>query len=196
LRQEWCRVLGTAAFPPRASVNRPLRCEFIDSHCGGICENSIFSPAPDLLGHGRPSGCSPGKPKPAKTRPDRKNKKVLFLTVAGGCRNGLFCGMGRGAGKLARSPGLLVGRLIANGDYRLVLVEERHKTPELSVKAEVYRRALEKLLWCVAVGMFAMLSAATRQEYWQTHNVARAIGYGILVAGSAFICGVLAGYLF
>src|SRR5580704_8788887 len=44
--------------------------------------------------------------------------------------------------------------------------------------------------------MFAMLSAATRQEYWQVHNVARAIGYGILIAGSAFISGVLAGYLF
>jgi len=44
--------------------------------------------------------------------------------------------------------------------------------------------------------MFAMLSAATRQEYWQAHNVARAIGYGILIAGSAFISGVLAGYLF
>jgi hypothetical protein len=74
--------------------------------------------------------------------------------------------------------------------------QERHKTPDLSVKAEIYRRALEKLLWCVAVGLFAMFSAATRQEYWQAHNVARAIGYGILIAGSAFISGVLAGYLF
>ncbi|HXM23760.1 MAG TPA: hypothetical protein VN948_21055 [Terriglobales bacterium] len=74
--------------------------------------------------------------------------------------------------------------------------QERHKTPDLSVKAEIYRRALEKLLWCVAVGMFAMLSAATRQVYWQHLNVARAIGYGILIAGSAFISGVLAGYLF
>jgi hypothetical protein len=74
--------------------------------------------------------------------------------------------------------------------------QERHKTPDLSVNAEIYRRALEKLLWCVAVGLFAMFSAATRQEYWQAHNVARAIGYGILIAGSAFISGVLAGYLF
>ena len=74
--------------------------------------------------------------------------------------------------------------------------QEKHKTPDLSVKAEVYRRALQKLLWCVAVGLFAMLSAATRQEYWAQTNVARAVGYGILIAGSAFICGVLAGYLF
>jgi len=74
--------------------------------------------------------------------------------------------------------------------------QERHKTPDLSVKAGIYRRALEKLLWCVAVGMFAMFAAATRQVYWENTNVARAIGYGILIAGSAFICGVLAGYLF
>jgi hypothetical protein len=73
---------------------------------------------------------------------------------------------------------------------------EKHKTRELPLKARLYHGALRKLLWCVAAGMFAMLSAATRQEYWAHANVARAIGYGILIAGSAFILGVLAGYLF
>ena len=70
------------------------------------------------------------------------------------------------------------------------------KTPELPVKAAIYHRALAKLLWCVAIGILAMISIATRTEHWVEGIVARAIGYGILIAGSAFISGVLAGYLF
>jgi hypothetical protein len=71
-----------------------------------------------------------------------------------------------------------------------------NKTFELSVEAAVYHRALEKLVWCVAVGILAMITIATRTEHWVEGIVARAIGYGILIAGAAFISGVLLGYLF
>jgi hypothetical protein len=74
--------------------------------------------------------------------------------------------------------------------------QERNKAPELSVAAATYYRALEKLLWCVAIGLLAMLTIATRTEHWVEGIVARAIGYGILIAGAAFISGVLLGYLF
>jgi len=71
-----------------------------------------------------------------------------------------------------------------------------NKTFELSVGAAIYHRALEKLLWCVAIGILAMITIATRTEHWVEGIVARAIGYGILIAGAAFISGVLLGYLF
>ena len=75
-------------------------------------------------------------------------------------------------------------------------LQEKNTAPDLSVAACTYHRALEKLFWCVAVGMLAMISIATRAEYWQNGVVAKAIGYGILVAGASFISGVLLGYLF
>jgi len=48
----------------------------------------------------------------------------------------------------------------------------------------------------VAIGILAMVTVATRTEHWVEGIVARAIGYGILIAGAAFISGVLLGYLF
>jgi hypothetical protein len=74
--------------------------------------------------------------------------------------------------------------------------QESNKAPELSVAAATYHRALEKLLWCVAIGILAMLTIATRTEHWVEGIVARAIGYGVLISGAAFISGVLLGYLF
>lgn len=74
--------------------------------------------------------------------------------------------------------------------------QENDRRPDLSVAANTYHRALKKLLWCVAIGIAAMISNATRTEYWVEGIVARAIGYGILIAGAAFISGVLFGYLF
>ncbi|HXM61465.1 MAG TPA: hypothetical protein VN950_11485 [Terriglobales bacterium] len=74
--------------------------------------------------------------------------------------------------------------------------QQNHKDIELSVEAATYSRALEKLLWCVAIGMLALFSVATQSRHWQYHIVGRAIGYGILVAGFSFISGVLLGYLF
>jgi hypothetical protein len=74
--------------------------------------------------------------------------------------------------------------------------QEKHRPPELSVQAAIYHRALEKLLWCVAIGLLAMVSVATQWEHWRHGIVGRAIGYGILIAGFSFISGVLLGYLF
>jgi fumarate reductase subunit D len=71
-----------------------------------------------------------------------------------------------------------------------------HQRIDLSVAAATYHRALEKLLWCVAIGIFAMITIATRTEHWEEEIVARAVGYGILIAGFSFISGVLTGYLF
>ena len=71
-----------------------------------------------------------------------------------------------------------------------------HQRIDMSVAAATYHRALEKLLWCVAIGIFAMITIATRTEHWEEAIVARAIGYGILIAGFSFISGVLTGYLF
>jgi hypothetical protein len=74
--------------------------------------------------------------------------------------------------------------------------QTRHRLPELSIKTAVYHRAIEKLLWCVGIGLLAMITIATRTEHWVEGIVARAIGYGILIAGFSFISGVLLGYLF
>jgi hypothetical protein len=74
--------------------------------------------------------------------------------------------------------------------------QDGNEAPELSRGAAIYHRALDKLLWCVAFGILAMLTIATRTEHWVEGIVARAIGYGILIAGAAFISGVLLGYLF
>jgi hypothetical protein len=74
--------------------------------------------------------------------------------------------------------------------------QTKNKPPDLSVEAAVYHQALEKLLWCVAVGLLAMISVATQWRHWKYGIVSRAIGYGILIAGFSFIFGVLLGYLF
>jgi protein-S-isoprenylcysteine O-methyltransferase Ste14 len=74
--------------------------------------------------------------------------------------------------------------------------QTRNKTADLSVRAAVYHRAIEKLLWLVAIGLLAMISIASQWKHWEYGIVCRAIGYGILVAGSTFIAGVLLGYLF
>jgi hypothetical protein len=67
---------------------------------------------------------------------------------------------------------------------------------DFSVAAATYHRALRKLLWCVAIGVLAMITIATRTEHWDEGIVARAIGYGVLVAGASFMSGLLMGYLF
>ena len=37
-----------------------------------------------------------------------------------------------------------------------------HQLIDMSVAAATYHRALEKLLWCVAIGIFAMITIATQ----------------------------------
>ena len=55
---------------------------------------------------------------------------------------------------------------------------------------------MRKVLFCVAIGINALVLNGIRLERWQTGVVAQAVGYGILFAGAAFICGVMFGYLF
>lgn len=71
-----------------------------------------------------------------------------------------------------------------------------HQPPQLSVEATVYYRATNKVLLCAAMGFAALLLNANRWEHWKFGMVARAIGYGSMVAGAFFIGGVLLGYLF
>lgn len=71
-----------------------------------------------------------------------------------------------------------------------------HKAPPLSVEANVYYRAINTVLMCVAIGFTALVLNANRWDHWKYGVVAKAIGYGALVAGAFFIAGVLLGYLF
>ena len=71
-----------------------------------------------------------------------------------------------------------------------------HKCPPLSGEADVYSRATDKVLWCVAIGFTALILNANRWGHWEHGGVAKAIGYGVLVAGAFFIGGALFGYLF
>jgi hypothetical protein len=76
------------------------------------------------------------------------------------------------------------------------LWKANHTAPSLSVEAAVYYRATNKVLVCVAVGFAALVLNANREDHWEHGGVARAIGYGALVAGAFFIAGALLGYLF
>ena len=71
--------------------------------------------------------------------------------------------------------------------------QAQDRIADFSVAAATYHRALEKLLWCVAVGILAMIAVATQSKHWKYGIVSRAIGYGILIAGFCFIFGVLIG---
>lgn len=71
-----------------------------------------------------------------------------------------------------------------------------HTAPQLSVEASVYYRAMNKVLLCVAIGFTALVLNANRWDHWKYGIVARAIGYGAIVAGASFTGGVLFGYLF
>src|SRR5271157_4436759 len=67
---------------------------------------------------------------------------------------------------------------------------------QLSGEAGVYYRAISKLLVCVAIGYTGLILNANRWDRWQYGVVAKAIGYGTLVAGAFFVSGVLLGLLF
>jgi hypothetical protein len=74
--------------------------------------------------------------------------------------------------------------------------ESSNKPRHYSITAHVYHRAMRKVLWCVFIGINALMLNGIRIERWQCGVVAQAVGYGILVAGAAFICGIMFGYLF
>jgi len=66
----------------------------------------------------------------------------------------------------------------------------------LPAEAATYDRATNKVLLSAAIGFAALILNANRKDHWAHGGVARAIGYGALVAGAFFIGGVLLGYLF
>lgn len=70
------------------------------------------------------------------------------------------------------------------------------RTNAFSAEAITLERALGWLLWVVGAGLTALIVAATRKEHWEQETVARAIAFGVLVAGAAFISGGLLGILF
>lgn len=70
------------------------------------------------------------------------------------------------------------------------------KPRQLPSEAITYDRAIHRLLLAVAIGFSALVLNANRWRHWPEGLVAKAIGYGTLVAGAFFIAGVLLGYLF
>jgi hypothetical protein len=66
----------------------------------------------------------------------------------------------------------------------------------LSPDAETYYRALQYLLLVVAAGIIGVIMNAVQYDHWIYGIVAKTAGAGILFAGSAFIVGVLLGFLF
>lgn len=74
--------------------------------------------------------------------------------------------------------------------------KENRPACQLPVEATTYDRATNKVLLCVAIGFASLILNANRKDHWEHGGVARAIGYGALVAGAFFIGGVLLGYLF
>jgi hypothetical protein len=69
----------------------------------------------------------------------------------------------------------------------------------MPAQATAYIRAIHRVRSFLAIGYFALVVTAIRHDRWQCGIVARALGYGTLVAGVAgasFISGVLLGLLF
>lgn len=62
--------------------------------------------------------------------------------------------------------------------------------------AETYYQALHYLLLVLAAGIIGVMLNAIRYDHWVHSIVAKTAGTGILFAGSAFIVGVLLGFLF
>ncbi len=68
--------------------------------------------------------------------------------------------------------------------------------PVLSPDVETYYQALQYLLLVVAAGIIVVMGDAVRHDHWELGIVARAAGAGLLLAGGAFMIGVLLGFLF
>ncbi len=67
---------------------------------------------------------------------------------------------------------------------------------KLRREALIYHRAIRKVLFLVGFGYLGVVINAARIDRWQHHLVAKAIGYGTVVAGAFFVFGVLLGFLF
>lgn len=78
----------------------------------------------------------------------------------------------------------------------LVSLKARRVRRSDSPEVATYRQTLDRLLLFASFGIAAILFNSIRYEHWVEGLVARAAGFGVLVAGSAFIVGVLIGFLF
>ncbi|HEV2500899.1 MAG TPA: hypothetical protein VGY31_15100 [Terriglobia bacterium] len=78
----------------------------------------------------------------------------------------------------------------------LVAFKARRVRRSDSPEVATYRQTLDRLLLFAAFGIAAILFNSIRYEHWVEGLVARAAGFGVLVAGAAFIVGVLIGFLF
>jgi hypothetical protein len=88
--------------------------------------------------------------------------------------------------------GILFLLVLAGADWW-----HQHRTKRvLPPEAETYYRALQYLLLVLAAGIIGVMFNALRYEHWVHSIVAKTAGMGILFAGSAFIVGVLLGFLF
>ena len=68
--------------------------------------------------------------------------------------------------------------------------------PVLSPDAETYSRALRSLLLVVVAGIIVVILDAVRFDHWMEGIVAKAAAAAMLLAGGAFMIGVLLGFLF
>jgi hypothetical protein len=94
------------------------------------------------------------------------------------------------------AQGTLIAILLLSALVGWIYYRSTLKTFEISTEAKAYNRGIRRLRSGLAIGYFALLVNAIRHDRWQCGTVARALGYGTLVAGVAFITGVLLGLLF
>jgi 4-amino-4-deoxy-L-arabinose transferase-like glycosyltransferase len=123
-----------------------------------------------------------------------KGKYYLGLLLAGGLAVVLVRAEERRDWSTAQASLVIILSLLALMAW--VWWKENHPACQLPVEAKTYDRATNKALLCVAIGFAALILNANRKDHWEHGGVARAIGYGALVAGAFFIGGVLLGYLF
>jgi hypothetical protein len=101
---------------------------------------------------------------------------------------------GRQSFQIAQASIVIILLLFSSAAW--VWWEKRNERPHFSPTAHIYHRAIHKVLLCVAIGVNALVLNGIRIERWRNDLVAQSVGYGILFGGSAFICGVMLGYLF
>jgi hypothetical protein len=118
-----------------------------------------------------------------------------FLVAAGVVAGSLVWAETRQYWLLAQASLITVELLLA-GMVWLVWRANRNPAMPLNTEAKTYDQAIRKLVLCVIIGSNALLINASRWDHWEYGVVAKAIGYGTLVAGAFFVIGILLGFLF
>lgn len=118
----------------------------------------------------------------------------LLLAAAGAL--GVVCVWAEAHGQWYVADGALIGILflvvLAGVDWW-----RQHRVKRvLSPDVETYHQALQYLLVVLAAGIIGVMIIAVGREHWLAGIVAKSVGTGILFAGSAFMVGVLIGFLF